>query len=895
MDQRAIAKNSLKFFPRHSSPLSNSDWGTKQLPTKNAASADTCNRSPVDGEIRHSPWEKTFKNRRSLDGFNGNRAETGYMHNIDEHSGSEFVMEWLSMLLKSPLFSQTPISILKNVAPRLQIVYYNAGECVVRRGEPLRFIYWVLEGVVDIGNGQEQSIELRQGSSFGGIDILLGRPSSAKVNAKSKVVIGVLSHEAFNWVVQQYPEIERRILEGAEFEIPDGGGKICTHIDNDDSSTKKENNYVDANLTLQNFMQHFSLFQDLSVEATANLTSCVEEVNIKEQDYVFKKGEKGSDVYLIASGSVEVLRTGTHSDSLNRVDILSFGNFLGIMSFLSHLKGNSDPRRNASAVAASPVKLLIIKSDILENLCKKHTIIIDRLDLECKKRFSLIANRSCYLESPTKLSIDFLTNLDKDNLPIILSHESSLDNSNVSHGPLSYPVSKSKYRKVESFNMLNVKSNIRTRMEDEDENEQKITTEANSNEVAKSLDIYTDSYTNLRGNEYSRNKRIKLRGANENHLMVSDRLVIDQILPKVFEYLSLPELMRLRLVCKAWNKVLSTASNLCKKLDLSQWNTSIDDRSLVSITNFAGGRPTYINISNCFHLTDDGFRYMINEIGIYGRIKKLIMTSNWEISGTAIMDMCAYKIGRHLEEIDLSNCRKVRDDVLIRLTGWDLTEGKLTENHENNMVGCNNLKIIKLGYCKRLTDDFMYYIAKNASLRLENLDLTRCTSITDQGFAHWNDSYFPNLKTLALKDCTFLTDKAISSIAKAANNLEILNLKFCCAISDISVDILCLGCPKLKHLDLSFCGNAVDDFSLASISYHLKYLERLLLKGCVRVTRAGIDYLLGGSTLLKSITASQCKNAHIYPDGTPAQNLYINSQTKKAFVTSGPNVIEIIF
>lgn len=192
------------------------------------------------------------------------------------------------------------------------------------------------------------------------------------------------------------------------------------------------------------------------------------------------------------------------------------------------------------------------------------------------------------------------------------------------------------------------------------------------------------------------------------------------------------------------------------------------------------------------------------------------------------------------------------------------TNNGLKEDDKMSDVGCKNLKIIDVGYCKHLTDKIMYHISQNANTRLESLNLTRCTTITDQGFEHWNKRSFPNLKKLSLKDCTFLTDKSIISIANSANNLEILDLKFCCALSDVSIDMLCLGCPKLKHLDLSFCGSAVSDFSLVAISLHLRFLERIILKGCIRVTRSGIDSLLSGCSPLNYLNISQCKNAHVY-------------------------------
>ena len=75
----------------------------------------------------------------------------------------------------------------------------------------------------------------------------------------------------------------------------------------------------------------------------------------------------------------------------------------------------------------------------------------------------------------------------------------------------------------------------------------------------------------------------------------------------------------------------------------------------------------------------------------------------------------------------------------------------------------------------------------------------------------------------------------------------------------------------------------------------LDKLERLIVKGCIRITRAGVDALILGRAPLTFIDIRQCKHVNVYPEGVPAQTLNINPQTRLAFVKAGPyhNVIEI--
>lgn len=338
---------------------------------------------------------------------------------------------------------------------------------------------------------------------------------------------------------------------------------------------------------------------------------------------------------------------------------------------------------------------------------------------------------------------------------------------------------------------------------------------------------------------------------------------------RIFQHLNLKDLMRLRRVCQHWRQMLQTSSSLMKVLDLSKFNTTITDQSIIPITNFAGTRPKVVDISDCFHLTDEGFSYLVNGIGL-AKIQVFKMKSVWEVTGMAIMDITVPSIGSDLQEIDLSNCRKVGDATLSRLIGWVVPPqypGSTANPHEvqqsvpgGTVVGCQKLKRISLSYCKHITDRSMYHMAMFASDRLESLNLTRCTSITDHGFSYWALRQFTALTYLCLADCTFLTDKAIMAIASAAKNLQSLVISFCCALTDVSVEVLALGCPALRSLDLAFCGSAVSDNSITSVALHLLELERLSLRGCIRVTNSGINQLLAESHKLQYLDVTQCRN-----------------------------------
>ena len=149
-------------------------------------------------------------------------------------------------------------------------------------------------------------------------------------------------------------------------------------------------------------------------------------------------------------------------------------------------------------------------------------------------------------------------------------------------------------------------------------------------------------------------------------------------------------------------------------------------------------------------------------------------------------------VRKGLQEVDLSNCRKVGDTLLARIVGWVVPgqhkpseepakSGKASlkptmQTAAGTVYGCPELKKLTLSYCKHVTDRSMHHIASHAASRIEEMDLTRCTTITDQGFQYWGNAQFTNLRRLCLADCTYLTDNAIVYLTNAAKQLQELDL-----------------------------------------------------------------------------------------------------------------------
>lgn len=315
----------------------------------------------------------------------------------------------------------------------------------------------------------------------------------------------------------------------------------------------------------------------------------------------------------------------------------------------------------------------------------------------------------------------------------------------------------------------------------------------------------------------------------------------EDVLSSILNQLDFISLIRFSTTSKRFYEFVKTSEKIIQTLDLSDINKRVTDDTLKRITTFTGDRVKQVNLSQCFYITDDGFKTFIENLP---NVEMLNLNSCWLLTDKSVALLATSC--PNLVKLDLSNCRKVSDIGLLKLL-----DEKATRGH-------SGLQSLLLPYCKKVSDMTMAYLAEFCSETLEELDIQRCTRISDQGFAKWTEKKFLNLKSVNLTDCSFLTDKAISYLVTAAPNITSLTLSFCCALSDSAIEGL-MTLSHLKSLDASFCGAAVSDVSIPSLlnSLSANSMESLNLRGCVRITDTCIKSIIK-RIQLKSLNISQC-------------------------------------
>ena len=577
-------------------------------------------------------------------------------------------------------------------------------------------------------------------------------------------------------------------------------------------------------VNVRQLLRELPLFADLPPDILHFLGLSAQPCNYPPFTEIIKQDSQGREVYFIVRGEVEVidqkgidhnasqLRNGTRRHNVNhQAQVkarLRQGQYFGEVVSLSLA-----PRRTATVRSVTSVECLMIGGDVLK-------VFWERLPPAVRKQVEKTAKQR--LQSRTEEDVEMTDVTDTPPIGKLAIKDRPTNSARKKSAPkvvapkvtftqptYTKPASPHKVGRIESiiqpadpdpfsnFDLDNIRSRSRrsslappppdgANITGAESQDRKISpTGLRASNAVSSLNKQESTPSDVE----SKPKRPKSFHRHPDESISSQ--LPDTILISVFSYLDLLHLMRLRLVSSRWSKMLRESPSLLKHLNLSAYNRLITDTALIkSICPFVGPRPLTIDISNCFHITDEGFATLAASCG--ANVTTWKMKSVWDITAQAVLEMALR--ANHLEEIDLSNCRKVSDNLLARVVGWVVQEASPnTAQHRGaaravgapvpppqaapgTVYGCPRLKKLTLSYCKHIGDRSMAHMAYHAAGRLEQVDLTRCTSITDQGFQHWGQFRFERLTKLCLADCTYLTDNAIIYLANAAKGLKDLDL-----------------------------------------------------------------------------------------------------------------------
>lgn len=717
-------------------------------------------------------------------------------------------------------------------------------------------------------DGEATYAELKPGAFFGEIGILMDVPRTATIIARTKCLLVVLKKEDLRAELPKFPDMEKAIREEAQERLtilnkkrkesgfgptmfttlPSRGGKnlareaapgevalgdmgyieqgsIINHkkrkspspgiIEDPAAGSALGSGFVNVRRTLK----ELPLFSSLPADILHFLGLSAQPRTYAPFTDIIQQGSMGNEIYFIVRGEAEVIHMTQKGEGAMEMfessrmrPRLKQGQYFGEVASLALA-----PRRTATVRAITTVECLMISGEVLEELWRKCSPDIRRqVEATAKARYG-------------KPKDEDVTMTDVDSTPSIIglkiadrSPETKVrELPQVTFTPskpsspqrLTPPEDQETMEPIDQDPFLSIDiDNMRSRMgrrsswapiptdptssPSPDRNESSL---SSTRSPGASPQPYPHTITPPQESQIrSKRPRTLLRRPSE----FSQGILPDKVLINIFRNLDIYHLMRLREVSLHWQKLLSFSTELARDLNLSAYSRTVTSQALIDfICPFVGNRPRAVDISNCFHITDDGFNALVASCG--QNVQAWKMKSVWDITANAVLEMA--NTANNLAEIDLSNCRKVSDNLLARIVGWVVTDpnppnargsakGAIAKSAANvntppvgTVVGCPRLSRLTLSYCKHVTDRSMAHLAVHAHARLQSIDLTRCTTITDSGFQHWSMYRFAKLERLILADCTYLTDNAVVYLTNAAKGLRELDL-----VCSLFLLLLCL-------------------------------------------------------------------------------------------------------
>ena len=847
-----------------------------------------------------------------------------------------------------PLFLLAPEEFLVAIGNHLKPQVHGPNDHIITEGDDAKAMYWLVRGVVAVTSRDGEAVyaELKAGAFFGEIGVLMNMPRTATILCKTKCLVLVLKKEDLQTVMPQFPEMEKAIREegqerlnllkkrrqesGKNPDLPksDGGARSVApgEVSKGETGTIKNGTIVNTKkrkspspgvvedlatgsvigsglVSIRRTLKELPLFSALPADVLHFLGLSAQPKSYPPFHDIVRQGSPGSDIFFIVRGEAEVVHEGRDGEQINsplgsmrKRPRLKAGQYFGEVSSLGISR-----RRTATVRSITSVECLLIpgntvqelwarcppdiKSQVEETAWTRYNTIeddVEMLDVDAKER----PNRSDPSTPTTPAARAAPPHL-------IFTSPSKPNSPSKDDSDLMEPKDPDPFLSVDMENLRN-----RRRHSLAPPSPQTDSFGVRSNGIRSHLVDLSPvrfSFEQSSSDSDMPAKRAKTLPQRPHKETREKQGLPNNIMIRIFNYVDIGELIRLRLVSSHWKRLLSTSPDICNHVDLADYNRHVTDQSIIQVlAPFIGHRAVTVDLNNCFHITDEGFSALWKMCG--KNVRSWRMRSVWDVSASQILEMTESAKG--LEEVDWSNCRKVGDNLLGRVVGWVVPElpshsakavvisnsmsskpktrsqtqqklqQQLQQQQQKNanmptpgtVIGCPGLNTLNLSYCKHITDRSMAHLAAHASDRLQSLSLTRCTSITDAGFQSWAQFKFEHLSYLCLADCTYLSDNAIIALVNAAKMLTHLDLSFCCALSDTATEVVALGLPRLRELRMAFCGSAVSDASLESVALHLNDLEGLSVRGCVRVTGKGAESILANCEKLEWFDVSQCKN-----------------------------------
>jgi CRP-like cAMP-binding protein len=116
-----------------------------------------------------------------------------------------------------------------------------------------------------------------------------------------------------------------------------------------------------------NILQKSQLFKNLKPEVLEELSKYFEVKKLSANENIFFEGDNGSELYIIALGTVRVLKNDPTSGEEKNLAMLATGSYFGEMAIIS-----SEHKRTATLETVEATTLIGLNKDNLKKICDEN-------------------------------------------------------------------------------------------------------------------------------------------------------------------------------------------------------------------------------------------------------------------------------------------------------------------------------------------------------------------------------------------------------------------------------------------------------------------------------------------------------------------------------------------
>jgi predicted acylesterase/phospholipase RssA/CRP-like cAMP-binding protein len=193
----------------------------------------------------------------------------------------------IAFLRTTPLFAQVDVTVVQEIAPRLQYLRCEPGQVVIRAGERGDALYLVLRGqlraVARRPDGTEVLLNtIEAGEGVGELALLTGERRTATVYATAEAELVRLSREDFELLGQRYPDTLREIVQVIVRRLQQTQLNLALHVG--------------------------KLIDQLAEPVLRALQAELDLVVVHGGEVVVREGEPSDALYVVINGRLRVVR-----------------------------------------------------------------------------------------------------------------------------------------------------------------------------------------------------------------------------------------------------------------------------------------------------------------------------------------------------------------------------------------------------------------------------------------------------------------------------------------------------------------------------------------------------------------------------------------------------------